>query len=118
MLGVMMPWVMMSLLARATSSPSMIIGMGVLLRVWRWCTYIVALTTLGDVASVDVEASPATLGGWLVPTLGSWRFSRIVVSSLMALACLLLSSAEIGTIDRMCLMRSVAAMMEIGRAHV
>ena len=80
MLGVMMPWVMMSLLARATSLPSMIVGMGVFRRVWCWWTRGVVRTTLGDVASIDVVASPTTLGGWLVPTLGSWRFSRIAVS--------------------------------------
>ena len=95
---VLMPWVMMSLLARVTSSPSMIVGMGVFLHVWRWWTCGVALTTLGDVASIDVVASPTTLGGWLVPTLGSWRFSRIVVSWLMAFACLHFSSEEVGTI--------------------
>ena len=80
-------------------------------RIWRWWTRGVARTTLGDVASIDVVASPTTLGGWLVPTLGSWRFSRIAVSWLIALACLHFSSAEVGTIDRMCSMRSEAAMM-------
>ena len=60
MLGVMMPWVMMLLLARATSSPSMIVGMGVFRHIWRWWTRGVARTTLGDVASIDVVASPTT----------------------------------------------------------
>ena len=111
MLGVMMLWVMKLLLARVTSSPSMIVGMGVFRRVWRWWTRGVARTTLGDVASIDVVASPTTLGGWRVPTLGSWRFSRIVVSWSMAFVCLHFSSEEVGTIDRMCSMRSAAAMM-------
>ena len=40
-----------------------VIGIGVLLLVCRWCTCLVARTTLGDVLSIDVVASFRTLGG-------------------------------------------------------
>ena len=105
------PLLMASLLASAPSSPSRIVGMGVLLRVWRWCTYVVALTTLGDVASVDVVALPATLGGWLVPTLGSWLFANIVVRASKALACLHLRLARVGIVACIDWSNSAAAAM-------
>ena len=44
------------------SITGIVVGTGVLFRVCRWCTCLVARTTLGDVVSIDVVASCCTLG--------------------------------------------------------
>ena len=74
----------------------MTVGIGVLALVTRRWICLVAQTTLGAVVLFDVDADSATLGGWLLPTLGGWPPCMMSVSCLIILMCLTLFSA-VGT---------------------
>ena len=84
-------------------SSSMMMGMAGLLLVRRWCTYLVALITLGGVRSFDVgaviglgAALPLTLGGCIDSTLGGVVLVMMDYRALMWHAWVSLSAAPGG----------------------
>ena len=61
------------------------VGMGMLLRVCRWCTKRVPRITVGDVVSLDVDGVP-TLGAGMLSTLDSGLLVKMLVSFRSAVA--------------------------------
>ena len=82
---------------------SMMLGNGVLLLVWRWCTCHVLLTTIGEVLSIDVVDSFSTLAIWLsrVKVVGlvfaPLSIPMMVLSFFKTFACAHLLAAVVGT---------------------
>ena len=100
-------WVVVGVGSTSGWMIGMVVGIGVLLLVCRWCTCLVARTTLGDVLSIDVVASFCTLrdptftliGGlmWFPPFLPSVDVPNMFVSFFKILVCAHFPAAVVGT---------------------
>ena len=85
-------------------------SMGILTRVWRWCTKRVARTVCLLVGSVNDDGCP-TLVTVLSPTLRADRLVIIVVNCWRTAACLALVAALAGIVGCNSRTNSVAAMI-------
>ena len=96
---------------------SSIVGIGILLRVLRWWTKVVALMVRCAVGSAEDDWWVPTLGAGWVPTLGAGPLSRIAVSCWSAVACLALVAALLGIVVFNSLTNSAAVIIVLSASE-